>query len=213
MKYMKQTIVILMVASLFLSSCGSKGKSEAEITFNEWAQQNVPSRYKINAITYDTIGSIMDIIYTDYVLMESKGGSAKAMNLFNNGSLQFVADYIVDTSLLTTNIVVAKVSVGLPDGNKDYYIGMYMDSVVTQPFSSGMQALGAMPQKSLCLFIESLNVMFTNISEFMPTTQFSVDELSYNMLTDPEKPKAPASFYYAFIESFCSTIGNTKRSM
>ena len=88
MKYMKQTIVILLVASLFLSSCGSKGKSEIEITFNEWAQQNVPSKYKINAITYDKVGSITDIIYTDYALMESKGGSTKALELFNKGCIQ-----------------------------------------------------------------------------------------------------------------------------
>ena len=198
------------MVALVLSSCGGKGASEIEKTFNEWAQENVSSRYTIDSITYNTVGSMTDIIYTTYVFMDSKGASTKAMELFNEGCLQYVVDCIADTSLPTTNIDVAKISISLPDGNKDYYIGIYKDSIVTQPFTSGVRALSAMPQKSLGLFIETLNIIFTNMSEIVPV-QYNADELLYNWLTAPGKPKTPDGFNEAIIMGVSSTIRNIKK--
>lgn len=210
---MKQTLIMLTVVSLLLTSCGGKSKSEIELKFDDWAQKNMPSKYEINAITYDNVGSITDIIYTAYALMESKGGSTKAMDLFNKGCIQYIADCIADTLLPNTNIVIAKVNVTLTDGNKNYYIGMYKDSVVTQPFSEGMHALGAMPQKSLCLFIETLNVIFTNISEIMPPNHYTTEELAYKMLIDPNKPHAPEGFNEALFNGVGSAIRNAKKTI
>ncbi len=207
---MKNTKILIFftVVSILLSSCGGEHKSEPERKFIDWAKTNVHSNYKIESISYDTIGYITDIIYNAYVLIDSKGGSTEASKLFSNGCFQYADDLMADTSLPTTSIVVAKVSISMPDGNQKYYIGMYKDSVATQPFSSGIKALSAMPQESLCLFIKSITVLFNNISEILPPTQSfnNVDDFTYKILTDPRKPKAPAEFSNIILEGLFSIL-------
>ncbi len=143
-KTMKKTILLITIA-LFVVSCSNIDETtidgKLKKAFAEWAKDNLKEKHSVQAITFDTVGCPMDFMYSATILGQTVGGSGQTEAKINKGSTLIALESVVDSSLLTKNILIAKIQVKINDSIGSYYVGMRGDSICTAPQEHGYDAL------------------------------------------------------------------------
>lgn len=159
----------MIVTTVLFSSCGeSDGGIDSNVkhSFKIWAKGNIDGRYKITSIKYDTVGVPFDYIYKGYMLNQTVGSSGKSESEGNIAS-QLISLYgVLDSTYLTTDIIVAKINVKLKENDKMFYIGMRGDSVCTMPKQHAYEALTETHNEGEQKMYEAVREINTNLNSY-----------------------------------------------
>lgn len=141
---MKKTLLLFTIA-LFVVSCNNIDETTIDgkliKSFTEWAKDNLKGKHSVQAITFDTVGCPMDFMYSATMLGQTIGGSGQTESEINKGSTLIALESVIDSSLLTKKILIAKIQVKINDSIGTYYVGMRGDSICTTPQTHGYDAL------------------------------------------------------------------------
>lgn len=161
-----------VVAIVLLLSCGNSGNtidSNIKQSFKTWAKVNIDSKYKVSSIVYDTVGTPFDYIYNGYMLNQTVGSSGKSDSEGDIASNLIMLEGILDSTYMTTNIIVAKVNVNLKDSDISYYIGIRGDSICTTPKQYAYEALIATHHEGEQKMYEAIREIETNLNSYVNT--------------------------------------------
>lgn len=129
----------------FVASCSNYDDTTTDgkikNAFNEWSKDNLPAKVNITTVSYDTVGCPLDFMFSATMLGQTVGSSGHTESEINIGSNLIGLDCVLDSSLLTTSIIVAKIKVKIKDSLCTYYIGMRGDSLCTSPQEHAYEAL------------------------------------------------------------------------
>ena len=138
-------VLWIVAIVFFVASCSNIDDTttdgKVKKAFVEWSKDNLLTKASVKSVSYDTVGSPMDFMFSAIMLGQTVGSSGHAESEINIGTNLIGLDCILDSSLLTTNIIVAKVEVNKKDSLCTYYIGMRGDSICTSPQKYGYEAL------------------------------------------------------------------------
>ena len=132
-------IVLIVTSCSNFDDTTTDGKVKK--AFGEWSKENLPTKASVKSVLYDTVGCPMDYMFSATMLGQTVGGSGHAESEINIGSGLIGIDCILDSSLLTTNIFIAKLEVRTRDSICTFYMGMRGDSICTSPQKHNFEAL------------------------------------------------------------------------
>ena len=138
-------VLWIVAIVFFVASCSNIDDTttdgKVKKAFVEWSKDNLPTKASVKSVSYDTVGCPMDFMFSATMLGQTVGSSGHAESEINIGSNLICLDCILDSTLLTTNLIVAKVEVKIKDSLCTYYIGIRGDSICTSPQKYGYEAL------------------------------------------------------------------------
>lgn len=167
---MKTGRYIWIVAIVFfVASCSNNDVTTTDgkikIVFKEWAKDNLTSKYRIQSISYDTVGCPMDFIFSATMLGQTIGSSGHADSEINIGGGLIMLDCYLDSTLLTRNIHIAKINVKVHDTIQTFYIGMRGDSICTSPQERGYEALSKTHSNGEQRLYDACFEIYTNLDK------------------------------------------------
>ena len=175
-----------------LTSCISKEKANDEMKiyqiFNSWAKINVQGKYIIKSVVFDTVGTPLDYMYKGYMLNQTVGSSGKTDSEYNIALNQIMLDCVIDSTFMTKEIIVAKITIDLNDKNKSYYLGMRGDSVCTTPKCNAYEALKETHHEGEQRMYEAVREIKTNLNTY-------VNSQSYIHINNNDSEKAFYDFW------------------
>ena len=135
--------------------------------FKEWSKDNLPTKVNVTSVSYDTVGCPLDFMYSATMLGQTVGSSGHAESEINIGTNLIILDCVLDSSLLTTNIIVAKIKVKIKDSLCTYYIGMRGDSICTSPQEHGYEALVKTHKEGEQRLYDACYEIYSNINAYV----------------------------------------------
>lgn len=157
------TIVFFVASCSYNDVTTTDGK--IKIVFKEWAKDNLTSKYRIQSISYDTVGCPMDFMFSATMLGQTIGSSGHADSEINIGGGLIMLDCYLDSTLLTRNIHIAKIKVKVHDTIQTFYIGMRGDSICTSPQERGYEALGKTHSNGEQRIYDACFEIYTNLDK------------------------------------------------
>lgn len=140
----KRFLLIFAIVS-FVASCSNINDStmdrKVKKAFVEWTKDNLQTKASVKSVSYDTVGCPMDFLFSATMLGQTVGASGHTESEINIGTGLIGLDRILDSSLLTTNILIAKLKVKTRDSICTFYMGIRGDSICTPPQKYGYEAL------------------------------------------------------------------------
>ncbi len=167
----KKKFLWIIAIVCFVSSCNSIDDSttdgKVKKAFLEWAKVNLPTRAKVKSVSYDTVGCPMDFMFSATMLRQTVGCSGHAESEINIASSLIGLDCILDSSTLTTNILIAKIEAQTSDSICTYYMGMRGDSVCTSPQIHGYKALIKTHKKGEQRLYDACYEIYCNLNDYV----------------------------------------------
>lgn len=135
--------------------------------FTDWSKNNLPTKINVESVSYDTVGCPMDYMYNATVLGQTVGGSGHTESEINIGIGLISSDCNLDSSLLTTDIIISKINCHIKDSICTYYIGMRGDSICTSPQEHIYEALIKTHKEGEQRIYDACYEIFCNLNDFV----------------------------------------------
>lgn len=135
--------------------------------FGEWSKEKLPTKASVKSVSYDTVGCPMDFMFSATMLGQTVGGSGHTESEINIGTGLIGLDCILDSSLLTTNIMIAKIEVNMRDSVCTFYIGMRGDSICTSPQRYGYEALVKVHKEGEQRLYDACYEIYCNLNDYV----------------------------------------------
>ena len=160
----------LVAIVFFVASCNNIDDTTTDgkikKAFLEWSKDNLPTKASVKSVSYDTVGCPMDFMFSATMLGQTVGSSGHAESEINIGTNLIGLDCILDSSFLTTNIIVAKVEVKTRDSICTYYLGMRGDSICTSPQKYGYEALNKTHKEGEQRLYDACYEIYCNLNDY-----------------------------------------------
>lgn len=165
-----RSFLCIVAIVFFVASCSNyddkttDGKVKKE--FGEWSKENMSTKASVKSVSYDTVGCPMDFMFAATMLGQTVGSSGHAESEINIGANQVCLDCILDSSLLTTNILIAKLEVKTKDSICLFYMGIRGDSICTSPQKYGYEALIKTHKKGEQRLYDACYEIYCNLNNY-----------------------------------------------
>lgn len=157
--------IVLIVASCSnIDDKSTDGKVKK--VFDEWSKENMSTKASVKSVSYDTVGCPMDFIFSATMLGQTVGSSGHTESEINIGANLICLDCILDSSLLTTNILIAKLEVKTKDSTCSFYLGIRGDSICTSPQKYGYEALIKTHKKGEQRLYDACYEIYCNLNDY-----------------------------------------------
>ena len=108
----------------------------------------------------------MDFMFNATMLSQTVGSSGHSESEINIGAGLIGLDCILDSTLLTTDIIIAKIKATIKDSLCIYYIGMRGDSICTSPQEYGYEALIKTHTKGEQRLYDACYEIYCNLNDY-----------------------------------------------